>query len=177
MRHLTSVARLAGAATTLAVLAACGGTEPTAAPPPPVQPSEIVAPTEATEAPEPPAPAQVDACALVTKPEAEKLAGTPLNDPVPSGESCWYTGPVSGPVAQVEIHVGDGAKKILDIDRDLNHEFETLSGIGDEAYLEDGMVFVNASGVWVGIRLVRSDDMAKYDKRLTEVARTVAGRL
>ncbi|MEV6692294.1 hypothetical protein AB0M35_12590 [Micromonospora sp. NPDC051196] len=177
MRYLTSVARFAVAATALTVLAACGGAEPAAAPPAPVQPSEPVAPTEVTEAPEPSAPAQVDACALVTKKDAEQLAGTPLEDPMPSGESCWFTGPVSGPVAQVEVHVGDGAKKILDIDRDLNHEFETLSGIGDEAYLEDGMVFVNVSGVWVAVRLVRTDDPAKYNERLTELARTVAGRL
>ncbi|GAA0374620.1 hypothetical protein GCM10009541_16340 [Micromonospora gifhornensis] len=177
MRHLTSVARLAAAATVLTVLAACGGTEPAAAPPAPAQPSEPAPPTEATEAPEPPAAAPVDACALVSKEDAEKLAGTPLDDPLPSGETCWFTGPVSGPVAQVEVHVGDGAKKILDIDRDLKHEFETLSGIGDEAYLEEGMVFVNVSGVWVAIRLVRTDDMAKYDERLTELARTVAGRL
>ena len=177
MRYLTSVARLAVAATALTVLAACGGTEPTAAPPAPAPPSEPVAPTEVTEAPEPPAPAQVDACALVSKQDAEKLAGTPLDDPMPSGESCWFTGPVSGPVAQVEVHVGDGAKKMLDIDRDLGHEFETLSGIGDEAYLEDWNVFVNVSGVWVAVRLVRTDEPATYNKRLTELARTVAGRV
>ncbi len=111
------------------------------------------------------------------KEDAEKLAGTRLEDAVPVRETCTYTGPTSGPLAQVEVYVGDGAKKILDVDRDLDHEFETLSGIGDEAYLEDGAVFFQSAGVWVAIRLVRLDDPAKYDKPLTELARTVAGRL
>ncbi|MEV2238272.1 hypothetical protein [Micromonospora sp. NPDC049891] len=172
MRYL----KLAVTAVAVAVLAACGGgAEPAAAPPPPTEVAEPVAPTEATE-PSAEAPA-VDACALVSKADAEKLAGTPLDDAVPVRDTCRYTGPVSGPVAQVEVYVGDGAKKILDVDRDLDHEFETLSGIGDEAYLEDGAVFVNAAGVWVAIRLVRLDDPAKYHKPLTELARTVAGRL
>ncbi|MDG4798797.1 hypothetical protein [Micromonospora sp. WMMD1082] len=178
MRYL----RLAGAAAVaVTVLAACGGDPGTGATPP--SPAEAVAPVEATGAPEPPIDApqvdapEIDACALVSKAEAEKLAGTPLEDAVSVRETCTYTGPVSGPLAQVEVFVGDGAQKILDIDRELGHEFETLSGIGDEAHLQDGSVFVHASGVWVAIRLVRLDDMATYDKRLTELARTVAGRL
>ncbi|WP_433532302.1 hypothetical protein ACQPYA_09830 [Micromonospora sp. CA-263727] len=179
MRYLPSAARLAVTALALAGLVACGGAkEPAAAPMPTIDGLETVLPTEAADPPEPPAdPPKVDACALVAKQEAEKLAGTALEDAVSGGESCSYTGPVSGPLAQVEIYVGDGAKKILDIDRDLDHKFETLSGIGDEAYLEDGAVFVNASGVWVAIRLVRLDDPATYNKRLTDLARTVAGRL
>ncbi|GAB3845072.1 hypothetical protein GCM10029963_22870 [Micromonospora andamanensis] len=172
MRYL----KLAATAVVVAVLTACGGNaEPAAAPPPPNEVTDPAPPIEETE-PSAEAP-QVDACALVTKADAEKLAGTPLEDPVPVRETCRYTGPVSGPVAQVEVYVGDGAKKILDVDRDLDHEFETLSGIGDEAYLEDGAVFVHAAGVWVAIRLVRLDDPARYHKPLTELARTVADRL
>jgi hypothetical protein len=40
-----------------------------------------------------------------------------------------------------------GAKKILDVDRELGHDIKALNGIGDEAYLEDGSVFVGKSGV------------------------------
>ncbi|MEV6812346.1 hypothetical protein [Micromonospora sp. NPDC051296] len=182
MRYLTPAARLTVAAialTALTALTACGGAdEPSATPPTQVDVLDPGQPTEAVDPPEPsPDASKVDACALVAKKDAEALAGTPLEDAVPGGESCSYTGPVSGPTAQVEIYVGDGAKKILDIDRELNHEFETLSGIGDEAYLEDGAVFVNASGVWVAIRLVRLEDPAMFRKPLTELARTVAGRL
>ncbi|RIV39802.1 DUF3558 domain-containing protein [Micromonospora radicis] len=177
---MTSATRLAVTAVAVAALAACGGAEPAAAPPAPVETTVTEPATEPTEAAEPTPAAQLQACALVTKEEAEKLAGTPLEDPTPSGqnqESCWYTGPVSGPTAQVEVHVGDGAKKFYEIDRDLGHEFETLTGIGDEAYLEDGTVFVSVAGVWVAIRLVRLDDMARYADRMTELARMVAGRL
>ncbi|MGC5054010.1 hypothetical protein ACLQ2S_21455 [Micromonospora sp. DT48] len=175
MRYL----RFAATAAAVAVLAGCGGgAEPAAAPPPTTEVVEAAPPTEGPEVVDPPAAApQVDACALVPRADAEKLAGTALEEPVAVRDTCTYTGPPSGPLAQVEVYVGDGAKKILDIDRDLAHEFETLSGIGDEAYLEEGAVFVNAAGVWVAIRLIRLDDPAKYQKPLTELARTVAGRL
>jgi len=161
----------------LVPVAACGGgAAPTPAPPPPPAPATADA---AEEAPSPTAAAaaDVDPCALVTKAEAEKLAGTPLEDGVPVRETCTYSGPVTGPTAQVEVYVGDGAKKMLDIDRDLGHAFEEVSGAGDEAYVEDGAVFVNKGGTWVAIRLVRLDDPAKYREPLADVARTVAGRL
>ncbi|MER7893195.1 hypothetical protein ABTX15_25575 [Micromonospora sp. NPDC094482] len=134
-------------------------------------PSTEAAPAEPSTAP------TVDACALVPKQEAEKVAGTPLEDAVPARESCSYTGPVSGPTAQLEVYVGDGAKKILDIDRELGHELTPIPGAGDEAYAEDGAVFVNKGGVWVAVRLVRTDDPATYRAPLAELARTVAGRL
>ncbi|RGC69094.1 hypothetical protein C5N14_10035 [Micromonospora sp. MW-13] len=135
-------------------------------------------PTATSQAPEePPAAPPVDACDLVSKREAEKLAGTPLDDPVAIRETCTYTGPVTGPTAQVEVFVGDGAKKFLDIERELGHEFTPIAGAGDEAYAEDGTVFVNKGGVWVSIRLVRTDDPARYRKPLADLARTVAGRL
>ncbi|MGW0503901.1 DUF3558 family protein [Micromonospora sp. NPDC003241] len=177
MRHLSTAARLTVTAAVTAVLAACGGAvEPAAAPPPPA-PTGAPEPEPPSETPAPPDAPEVDACALVTKAEAETLAGTPLEDPAPVRDTCTYTGPVSGPLAQVEVFVGDGAKKILDVDRDLDHEFETLTGIGDEAYQEEGAVFVSVSGTWVAVRLVRLDDPAEYAPRLTDVARTVAGRL
>lgn len=126
----------------------------------------------------PPAKTSVDACSLVTKQEAEALAGTPLDDAQPVRDTCTYTGPTSGPTAQVEVFVGDGAKKFLDIDRDaLGHQFTTLTGVGDEAYLEDGAVFISRSGTWVSIRLVRLNDPADNRKPLEDLARTVAGRL
>ena len=124
-----------------------------------------------------PTPTAVDPCALVPEKDAEQLAGTPLDDPARIQETCTYTGPVTGPTAQVEVFVGPGAKKFLDIDRDLGHEFRPLEGIGDEAYAEDGVVFVHKSGTWVSIRLTLLDDPAKSRKPLEELARTVAGRI
>lgn len=139
----------------------------------------------ATAAAEPagePTPAQppaaaVDPCALVTDEEAEKLAGTPLDDPVPVRETCTWTGPVTGPTAQVEVFVGDGAKKFLDIERELDHEIWPLTGIGDEAYAEDGAVFLNKGGVWVALRLTLLNDPKENREPLEALARTVAGRL
>ncbi|MFC4107572.1 hypothetical protein [Micromonospora zhanjiangensis] len=117
-----------------------------------------------------------DPCALVSRQEAQRLAGTPLNAGNPVRDTCTYTGPVSGPTAQVEVFVGDGAKKYLDIERDLGHPLRPLAGIGDEAYAEDDAVFVGKSGTWVSIRLVRLNDPAQNRKPLEELARTVAGR-
>jgi hypothetical protein len=77
----------------------------------------------------------------------------------------------------VEIVVGDGAKKTLDIDRDLGHTFTSPSGIGDEAYAEDYAIFVRAWGVWVSIHLVSLDDAANSGAGLQSLARTVVTRL
>jgi hypothetical protein len=121
--------------------------------------------------------ASVDPCMLVTKQEAEQLAGTPLDSAKPVRETCTYTGPVTGPTAQVEVFVGDGAKKYLDIERDLGHELRPLGGVGDEAYAENEAVFVNKSGTWVSVRLVRLNDPAENRKPLEDVGRTVAGRI
>ncbi|WP_422769761.1 hypothetical protein ACN28C_23905 [Plantactinospora sp. WMMC1484] len=138
-----------------------------------------VAGTEPATGPTAAAPpaAPLDACALVTKADAEKLAGTPLDDAVPIRETCSYTGPVTGPTAQVEIYVGDGAKKFLDIERELGHEIWPLPGIGDEAYAEDGAFFVQKGGQWVAVKLVLLNDPKESRKPLEELAAVVAGRM
>ncbi|GAB3341066.1 DUF3558 family protein [Micromonospora halotolerans] len=162
-------------------LAACsrpetGPAAPTGArPATPASEVAVAAPTEqATAAP---SRTMTDPCSLVSKQEAEKLAGTALQDGVAAPVSCTYTGPVTGPTAQVEVYVGDGAKKQLDIDRQLGHKLDPVSGLGDEAFVEDGWVFFSKSGVWVSIHLVRLDDPAKYRKPMQELARTVATRV
>ncbi|ASW55938.1 DUF3558 domain-containing protein [Plantactinospora sp. KBS50] len=164
----------------LAVLAGCGragddaGTAAPAFPPDLVASDEPAAPTADDE----PAPAELpDACALLPRADAEKLAGTPLDDPIAVRETCTYTAPVSGPTAQVEVYVGDGAKKMLDVDRELGHELTPLTGAGDEGYLEDGNAFFARSGVWVSIRLVRLNDPAENRGPLTAAARAAAGRM
>jgi len=124
----------------------------------------------------PPSGPALDPCSLVSKAEAERLAGTPLDDAVPVRETCTYTGPVTGPPAQVEVFVGDGAKKFLDIERELGHELRPLAGIGDEAYASFEAVWVNRSGQWVSVRLVRLNDPAENRKPLEDLARTVATR-
>lgn len=125
-----------------------------------------------------PSPSAVDACALVTKAEAEKLAGLALQDAVPSPQSCAYTAPPTGTTGQVEVYIGDGAKKQYDIELQLGHELTPFSGAGDEAYIYvDGLtVYVNKGGVWASLHLVRLDEPAKYRAALEDLARTMSTR-
>ncbi|MDX3355254.1 hypothetical protein PV703_18460 [Streptomyces sp. ME01-24h] len=118
-----------------------------------------------------------DPCALVTRTEAEGLAGTALGPGKELSGTCTYTAPESGPTAQVEVFAGEQGKNYYDAERGLGHELEPLDGVGDEAWLEDGSVFVRVSGQWVAIRLVRNEEPSRFDKPLEELARTVAGRL
>ncbi|WP_329189354.1 hypothetical protein [Actinacidiphila glaucinigra] len=118
-----------------------------------------------------------DPCALVTRAEAERLAGTALGPGRDLEGTCTYVAPASGPTAQVEVFAGEPGKNYYDAERGLGHELQPLEGIGDEAWLEDGSVFLRASGQWVAIRLVRNEEPSRFDKPLEELARTVAGRL
>jgi|HigsolmetaAR202D_1030399.scaffolds.fasta_scaffold50209_1 hypothetical protein len=119
----------------------------------------------------------VDPCSLISDEEAERLAGTSLRDPVPVRDTCTWTAPPTGPTAQVEVFVGDGAKKYLDIERELGHEIWPLPGVGDEAYAEEGTVFVHKGGTWVSIRLTLLSYSEETRVALAELARAVAGRL
>ncbi|QXE36993.1 hypothetical protein KQY30_25045 [Streptomyces sp. GMY02] len=118
-----------------------------------------------------------DPCAIVTQAEAEKLADSKLNPAKPLAETCTYTGLASGPSAQVEVFIADTARNYLDAERGIGHDLSPLSGIGEEAYLEDGSVFFRTSEQWFSIRLVRSVPPEETRKPLEDLARTVAGRL
>lgn len=176
----------------LAVAAGCGeAEEPPVPAPPPAGATATATADVGTDAlgTDPAAPSSgepgalagagsVPACDLVSKSEAERLAGTPLGDPVSAAAACTYTGPTSGPTAQVEVYVGDGAKKQLDIERELGHRLDPLTGVGDEAYVwvDGAMVFVGEGDRWFSIRLVLLDDPAKHRKPLEELARVAASR-
>ena len=137
------------------------------------------APTSTGSAP----PTAVEPCDLLTRAEAEHLAGTALQAGVAAGSNgthtlCQYTGPTSGPTAQVEIFVGDGAKKMLDIDKDsLQHPFTTVAGIGDLCLQEDGNIFIRKNGQWASINLVLLNDPATNVKPLQDAAKIIAARL
>ena len=78
----------------------------------------------------------------------------------------------------MSVGVGDGAKKALDIDKStLHHAFQRVQGIGDEAWQEDGHIFLRKGTVWVSIELVLLNDPAQNVGRLQHAARLVAGRL
>ncbi|MFF3592907.1 DUF3558 family protein [Streptomyces sp. NPDC002387] len=145
----------------------------------PASPGEAAPPSPGT-APAAPAEAGVKACELLPKKDAEALAKTPLDAGVEGPEtspSCMYTGPVTGPLAQVEIYLGDGAKKYYNIDRKLNHKFTPVTGVGEEGYAEDNAVFFRKATTWVAIRLVRLNDPAVNREPLQNLARQVAARM
>jgi hypothetical protein len=164
-----------GVAVLAAALAGCGdkGEATTARPPIPATSQPAASEPSVAQ----PSPSTVDACTLVSKVEAERLVGAPLNEAMPAHQSCTYTGSPNGPTAQVEVYVGDSAKKFYDIEVMLQHKLVALPGVGDEAHIEDGAVFFHKAGMWVAIRFVRLDDLAKYRTALESLARTVAGRI
>lgn len=144
-------------------------------------PAESADPSEDAASPDPGGYPGPKACDLVTDQEAAALARLKL-DPRAAGQpptSCTWTAPVSGPIGQVEVYVGDGAKKMYDIARQLGHELETLAGIGDEAYLDGpaNEAYVRKADVWVAVRLVLLNDPKENRKPLTDLLRVVAGRL
>ena len=152
-------------------------------------PSEVVAtdvavtdaPASPDVTPEPSVAAAVDPCSLLTLAEARALvggikvpAGGPEGDPP---TRCVWPTPTSGEVGQVEIDIGDGAAKTLDIDRQLGHELTAVPSLGDEAWLEPDTVFVRVGGTWTAIHLVILNDPTENDAHLLKAAALVASRL
>src|SRR3954454_24102086 len=118
-----------------------------------------------------------EACKLVTQSEADTLGGTKLNPASQVADSCTFTGPTDRSVAQVEVFVGDGAKKFLDIDRELDHTFSPVNGAGDEAYYEENTAFARKGEVWVALRLTRLNDPAENQPKLESLIRTITSRM
>ena len=175
-RRLTGRARMVPAAAVAALLLAGCGTAVAPSMSQPAPPSATATPAESAVD----TPAPLDACQLVTKKDAEALAGTPLDEGQagnPLSPSCVYTGPVSGPLGQVSVYVGGGAKKTYDIDVELNHEFESVPDIGDEAYVEDNAIFFRKGSTWVAIELVRLNDPSENRGPLEKLASDVVLRL
>ncbi len=116
-------------------------------------------------------------CTLVTKHDADKIAGVNLLKAIRAAESCTFPTPTSGAVGQFEIYVGDGAKKAYDIDHtELHHVFKTEAGVADEAHLENGAIFFRKGTTWVELHVVRLDGV-NIGPALAAEARVVAGRL
>lgn len=147
-----------------------------------VTPSVAEAPSPApSETPAEPSPSPLDPCALITRDEADALAGVKVLDPQPAGNPpsrCVWPTPVTGAVGQVEIDVGDGARKTYDIDATvLHHDFTPVADLGDEAYIEDKAIFFRKGDTWVAIHVIRLDAPARLPDKLEELARSVAGRI
>jgi hypothetical protein len=147
------------------------------------QPAQSPAQSPARSAPQPTAQptdpgaaAKTNPCTLVTKAEADAIAGTTLMPAARAEGLCTFATPTSGSTAQLEVYVGDGAKKFYDIDKiSLGHPFKDVPNVGDEAHLEDGAIFVATHNTWFGLRLLRLDS-TDTGPALIELARTAAGR-
>lgn len=125
---------------------------------------------------DPGAAAKTNPCTLVTKAEADAIAGTTLMPAVRAEGLCTFATPTSGSTAQLEVYVGDGAKKYYDIDKiSLGHPFKDVPNVGDEAHLEDGAIFVATHNTWFGLRLLRLDS-TDTGPALIELAQTAAAR-
>lgn len=139
--------------------------------------SAVAPSTPTSSAPPALSAAAIDPCTLLTKAQADKVAGTTTMKPVRAQMMCTFATPTSGSVGQVEVYVGDGAKKSLDIDKtELQHTFRQVAGVGDEAWLEQANIFFRVQDVWFQLRVVRLDDV-NTDPLLIEAAKIVVGRV
>jgi hypothetical protein len=169
------------------VLAGCSAAGATPIPPtqtPTVAASAAGASTDtpaATEAPTDTAAALQDPCTLLTQDEADMLAGAKLGTAMPEGippTNCVWPAPLSGSVAQVEVQLGDGAKKFLDIDKDtLGHAFKQVADLGDEAWQESDTIFVRTGTLWFALHLVKLDSAPDDQANTAALARTILGRI
>jgi hypothetical protein len=99
----------------------------------------------------------IDPCSLITQDEADGMVNSKLLDPLPQGEPpvrCVWPTPLEGPTAQVEIDVGDGAKKFLDVEKLLEHQLDPVPGLGDEAVIENDTLFFRKGDLWLAIHVV-----------------------
>ncbi len=156
-------------------LAACASSKKAAAPPTTKAAAATTTTAKTVAAPDP--------CTLVTQAQGQAIVGVALGAGVKSGSDgdtmCQFTSSPDGPTAQVEVFVGDGAKKQLDIDKDsLQHPFTTIPGVGDQTYLEAGNVFVHKDGIWVSVNVVALDAPDdQVQTGLTNLASTIAGEI
>jgi uncharacterized protein DUF3558 len=157
-----------------AVLNGCG---------PAQQPSGNASPTPPASSPAiqaSPSPAAVpDPCVLVNQADGATLTGTSMTagqEGNPDNPSCTY-GSATSKTAQVQVFVGDGAKKTLDIDRQLGHAFTAVPNVGDEAFEEHDAIFFRKGTVWVAIELVLLNDPEQNRVPLEQLAAKAAGRM
>lgn len=180
--------RKAAAPALALAIAACGGAS---APPvtPAAQPAGATAVAAAAATPSGGAQAgsQVDPCSLVTKAEAEALAGSPVSMergdlPGPPGEGlfCKY---IASNSDELEVRSVPG-RGDYDNDRKSSDGFGNqpidVPGIGDEAWADRGQLFgsinVIARGHWMRISASQGFGKTPLDA-LPAMAREAIGRL
>ncbi|HKP17515.1 MAG TPA: hypothetical protein VJT84_03485 [Gaiellaceae bacterium] len=120
------------------------------------------------------------ACSLLTKDEAQKLADADLAGVVLDAaqevteDFCEWDNPPEGYVAQVQLFIGDGAAKTLELDRE---KVKPVPGLGDEAYEEEGYIFARKGAVWIEIHLVRLSEWDPFWQPMRDTAALVLSRI
>jgi hypothetical protein len=118
-----------------------------------------------------------DPCKLLTRTEAQALAGVKLQRPSDFGSSCTYNGYPTGPTAQVAIYVESTVPRTLRIDRLLHHKIWSVPRLGDQALEEEWHIFVREGKVWITINLVRTEAWPAYRKKLERAAAIAISRV
>jgi hypothetical protein len=166
----------------LAVIGAgCGSSSHASSAPSPAS-SDSGAPTTAADNTTTTTVALPKACDVITRQQADAAIGLTLQAPVAGGAegttSCTITAPPTGPVGQVEVYIGPGAKKIYDIDQTIGHAFTAVPNLGDEAKLEPGALFFRKGDNWVAVRITSLDDSdAQIHAGLLALAKAIDAKL
>jgi hypothetical protein len=116
-------------------------------------------------------------CKLVTRSDAQMLAGIKLQPPLRIRTGCTYNGYPTGPVAQVEIYVDSTVPRTLTIDRQLKHKIWRVPRLGDQAFEEEWHIFVRKGKVWITINLVRTEAWPTFKPKLERAARVAINRV
>ena len=159
---------------TIAALTGCSVLSPAA----PTTVTVTAGATASSSAPQAPSPGPAgNACTLLTAAEARTIVGIDLQKPIDQQTRCEWDSDPNGPTAQVQINVGDGAKKFYDTEKLLDHKLVDVPGLGDEAHQEDGAVFFRKGTTWVALSIVDLEDDPGIPQRLSTAAKVIAGRL
>lgn len=116
-------------------------------------------------------------CKLLTRSEANVLAGIKLQPPLASGASCTFNPYPTGPVAQVFIFVDSSLPMTVQIDRKLGHKFRSVPRLGDQALEEMGYIFVRKGTVWILLHVIAPDLWPAPRKRLERAAAIAISRV
>jgi hypothetical protein len=101
-----------------------------------------------------------DACTLLTRAEAEAVAGVKLGageDTKAAGSdnvaSCTYNAPTTGPSGSITVFAQLDKPDALTTDQSLGHKFLTVTGVGDQALQEvlPSTIFFRKGKLWVSI--------------------------
>jgi len=119
-----------------------------------------------------------NACGLVTKTEVEAALGTTVQAPSGAGDSgvCSFT-TTGGQVLLLSTASPENANQFDSLKRNVNGPVETLSGLGDRAFLVKGQAYVLKGSTLVAITVLLSQPAPKLNEVARQLARTVAGRI